>query len=289
MGSLPSAGLRARVALDKYSFRTTHSLGQNFLLDDVLLNHLLDEADVQGEDNVLEIGSGAGVMTALLAERAKRVVTFEVDRHLEPVLGEVLAPYDRVEVRFEDILKADIADLTQQSFEGEPYRVVANLPYYITADVLMRLVTTPNKPESIAIMVQREAAERIMSEPGQKSWCALAAIVRYYGRARILQEVPPEAFDPAPHVVSCFLVIARYDEPLGQPQDEDLFIRVIHSAFAMRRKTFANNLSAAFSLSKERAQQVLKDAGMEDRVRGEALSLQDLCRVSDALAGMLGE
>ena len=286
MTILPSAGLRARVALDKHGFRTTHSLGQNFLLDDRFLSGLLDEIDVRAEDRVLEIGPGAGVMTALLAERAEKVLAVELDERLAPVLSDVLAPHENAKVEYCDFLRCDVDALTARAL-GEQYRVVANLPYYITADILTKLVGAKNPPASIAIMVQKEAAQRLMSEPGSKQWCALAATVRAYGRAEVVEEVPPERFDPAPHVVSCFLKIDAWDAPIVTPKDEALYRRVVQAAFAMRRKTLANNLKTSFGVSQEQAQAVLSTAGLGDKVRGEALTLAQLSDVSDALGEIL--
>lgn len=274
-----SPSLRARVALEKHGFRNTRSLGQNFLLDEGLLNALLDAAAVDGADRVLEIGPGAGVMTALLARRCREVVAVEVDAGLLPVLHDVLDGIDNVRVVCRDILKADLGALTG----GEPYRVVANLPYYITADILTRLVTAENKPDSIAIMVQKEAAERVMSRPGEKSWCALAAAVQFYGTPEALMDVPREAFDPPPHVTSRFLRVTRHAVPAAMPRDEATFRRVIAAAFAMRRKTLANNLKAAFGMDQDAVRAALERAGVDARARGEALTLEELCRVSDAL------
>lgn len=287
MTILPSAGLRARVALDKHGFRTTHSLGQNFLLDDRFLSGLLDEIDVRPEDRVLEIGPGAGVMTALLAERAEKVLAVELDERLAPVLSDVLAPHENAKVEYCDFLRCDVDALTARTL-GEQYRVVANLPYYITADILTKLVGAKNPPASIAIMVQKEAAQRLMSEPGSKQWCALAATVRAYGRAEVVEEVPPERFDPAPHVVSCFLKIDAWDAPIVTPKDEALYRRVVQAAFAMRRKTLANNLKTSFGVSQEQTQAVLNAAELSDKVRGEALTLAQLSDVSDALGEILG-
>ena len=282
----PSAELRARVALEKQSFRNAHSLGQNFLLDEGLLNRLLDEAELSCEDNVLEIGPGAGVMTALMACRCRRVLAVEVDRALKPVLEDVLAGLENVSVRFQDILKADLEALLLEAFGDAPYRVVANLPYYITADILLMLSTAKRRPESIAIMVQKEAADRIMSRVGQKQWCAMAATVQSYGEPRVLMDVPPEAFNPPPHVMSQFIRIDRHVAPVVTPVDEAAYLRLITAAFAMRRKTLANNLKAAFGLDNEGAKAVLNAAGVDERVRGEALTLQELCRVADAITGL---
>lgn len=283
MTILPSAGLRARVALDKHAFRTTHSLGQNFLLDDAFLSRLLDETGVGAGDCVLEIGPGAGVMTALIAERAEKVLAVELDQRLEPVLSDVLRPHSNASVLFCDFLKSDVDRLIEDAFGAQPYRVIANLPYYITADILMRLTTADCLPESISIMVQKEAAERIMSAPGEKQWCALAATIRLYGSAEILEEVPRDRFDPAPHVDSCFIQIRRHEKPIVETSDLRLLRRTIQCAFAMRRKTLANNLKASFSLNAEEALSVLERAGVPANARGEALDLAALCRVSEAL------
>ncbi len=278
-----SLELRARVALEKHRFKNTHSLGQNFLLSESLIALLLDDAEVCPEDNVLEIGPGAGVMTALLARRAKRVLAVEVDKGLEPVLDDVLAGEDNARVVFSDIMKADIRALVDEYFEGEPYRVVANLPYYITADILLRLTSSDCPPKSIAIMVQKEAAERVMSVPGKKQWCALAAEMQFYGSARVLTEVAPEAFDPPPHVTSAFIRIDRWSNPPVAPKDVKAFRKLIRAAFAMRRKTLVNNLKPAFGLSQEAAREVVLAAGLDERIRGEALTLEELNRVLDAL------
>ena len=283
----PSAELRARVAMEKYRFQTTHSLGQNFILDDRFIDHLLDAADVCASDNVLEIGPGAGVMTSRLAQRARQVLAIEVDKGLEPVLSEVLNGEENVQLVFQDVMKADIDRMVTAAFGGAPYRVVANLPYYITADVLLKLVKGDKLPESISIMVQKEAAQRIMSAPGQKQWCAMAATLQFYGKPQVLMEVQPDVFYPRPHVISCFIRLDLYAERPVKPLDEKLFIRLINAAFAMRRKTLANNLKAAFGLDQDKISAVLSAAEIDPRTRGESLALEELCRVADALKDVL--
>ena len=282
----PSAELLARVALEKYRFRNTHSLGQNFILSEGLIGQLLDAAGIRAEDNVLEIGPGAGVMTSLLARRAGKVLAVELDRGLEPVLADVLRGAENVVLVFQDIMKADLRALTKRSFDGGPYRVVANLPYYITADILQMLAASDCPPESICVMLQKEAAERVMSVPGTKQWCALAAEIRYYGQAAILAEVPREAFDPPPHVTSCFIRVNRYAMPVVTPADERVFRRLIRAAFAMRRKTLANNLKASFGMDQQAARDALAAAGVDEKARGESLTLEQLCRVADAICSM---
>ena len=281
----PSVELRARVAMEKHRFHTTHSLGQNFILDGRLIDYLLDETNLDPRDHVLEIGPGAGVMTGKLAERVEKVLAVEIDKGLEPVLQDVLGCYDNVRVAFQDVMKADLRKLTSEYFGDGGYRVVANLPYYITADIILRLVLSECKPESIAIMVQKEAAERLMSHPGEKQWCAMAATVQYFGEISVITDVSPEAFHPMPHVVSSFIRIDLFDDRPIKPKDEKIFLRLINAAFAMRRKTLANNLKASFGMEADRIRRVLANAGVDERVRGESLSLEQLCAVADEIAG----
>lgn len=281
MLNLPSPGLRARIALDKHGFKTSHSLGQNFLMDDPFLTALLDAAGVGEGDNVLEIGPGAGVMTALMAQQAKKVLAVEIDEKLRPVLGDVLAPHENVEVEFCDFMKADVDALTKRAFGDEPYRVVANLPYYITADIMLRLTSCKNLPVDIAIMVQKEAAERLMSNPGSKNWCALAATIRYFGDCVILEEVPPQCFNPPPHVDSCFVQIHMHEKRLLEGEAEQKLLKLIKWCFHMRRKTLTNNLKACAGMNQAQAVAVLEAAGLNPQVRGEALTLEEMVRLSE--------
>ncbi|MDL2205446.1 16S rRNA (adenine(1518)-N(6)/adenine(1519)-N(6))-dimethyltransferase RsmA [Eubacteriales bacterium OttesenSCG-928-N13] len=310
-----SSALTARMALAKHGFEFTHSLGQNFLLDDGFIEQIVDAAGVGQGDRVLEIGAGAGVLTAGLCARGAKVLAIEIDRSLAPVLDEVLSPYlvqdkllepaeevlaphlvqednaaladGQVRICYQDVMKADLPKLTRDAFgEGERFDVVANLPYYITADVLLMLVKTGLPIDSITVMVQQEAAERIMSHPGEKSWCALAAMVQYFGQPSVLFQVPPEAFTPRPHVMSCLLRIDLHREKPAQAQDDRLLLRLITAAFAMRRKTLSNNLTAAFPIHREQAQQLIESCGLDPKVRGEALTLAQLAALSDAISTM---
>jgi len=196
----------------------------------------------------------------------------------------VLAGMDNAHVVFQDVMKANLGKLTREYFGDKPYRVVANLPYYITADIMIKLVTCDCKPESIVIMVQKEAAERMMSAPGEKQWCALAATLQFYGDISVIEDVPPDAFFPKPHVVSSFIRIDLHEDRPVKPANEKLFLRLINAAFAMRRKTLANNLKAAFGMNQAEAVAALEAAGLNPQVRGEALTLDELARLSDCLA-----
>ena len=279
-----SAELRARVALEQHGFRTAHSLGQNFLFDEGLLNALLDRVGVSGEDRVLEIGPGPGVMTAQLARRCEKVVSLEIDEKLRPVLETVLEGMQNVRVVYCDAMKADISQISRENLGEGPFRVVANLPYYITTDVLLRLVTGGYPIQDISVMVQKEAAQRILSRPGEKQWCAAAAVLAYFGQAQVLEEVPRDRFEPAPHVDSAFLRIELYEEKPVQAQSDDRMLKTIHAAFLMRRKKLSNNLKAAFSLSGEQALAVLQQAGLSPDIRGEVLTMEELARLSDVLS-----
>jgi len=278
-----SSGLKARVALEKNGFRTSHSLGQNFILDDDFLSLLLDLSGVNDADNVLEIGPGPGVMTALIAQRARQITAIEMDEKLRPVLEDVLEGLENASVVFADAMKADISALVQERFGGK-YRVIANLPYYITADLILRMVLCNPQPESICIMVQKEAAERLMSNPGDKNWCALAATVRVYGDCEILEDVPPSRFNPPPHVDSCFIRIDLHPQEYVRPELESELLKMIKCCFHMRRKTLANNLKAFFSMKNEDAQALLETAGLDKQVRGEALTLEEISKLTEVFA-----
>lgn len=276
----------ARASLAAHGFKFTHSLGQNFLLNRQIIEHIVDMAEVGSGANVLEIGAGAGVLTAALNERGANICAVEIDRALEPVLRDVLDGRKNVRLVFADALKVDLSALADEAFGGAPYQVVANLPYYITSDILLRLVTLPAPPRSICVMVQKEACDRIMAEPGEKAYCALAATLKYYGEVHPLMNVPPRAFTPPPHVDSVLMKIDLYEEKPVQALDDAWMRRVIDACFAMRRKTLLNNLTHAFHIGREEGAALISSLGIDPRVRGEALSLGDVARICDALYRM---
>ncbi len=278
-----SLSLKARVALEKHVFRFTHSLGQNFILDENVISDIVYAAGVREGDNILEIGPGSGIMTAMMADKGAKVLAIELDKALEPVLNDVIGERD-VKIVFQDALKADLNSLTRETFgENASYAIVANLPYYITADFLMRAISLSPVPESITLMVQKEAAERVMSEPGDKNWSALSASVRYFAEPEVVMDAPASLFTPPPHVDSCLLKLhMRSDRPLNEPEEKKL-MALIQAAFRMRRKTLANNLSAGYSLSRDETIKVLEKAGLDAKVRGEVLSIDQLIDVMRAM------
>ena len=277
-----SLGLRARVALEKHGFFFTHALGQNFILDDGFLDQIAQLSGVGAEDCVLEIGPGPGILTACLARRCRRVLSLEIDDKLRPVLSEVLEGVQNAQIQFEDVMKCDLPALLNANFPGAQVQVVANLPYYITADVIERLLTCGANIGNITVMVQKEAAERIGAEVGNKNYCALAMLTQYYRDVEVLMDVPPEQFVPRPHVMSRLIRLnCRSDGP--RAQNEAFLLRVIRSAFRMRRKTLVNNLTGDFGLTRAEAEAALASVGLDARIRGEALDIPQIVALSDAL------
>lgn len=282
MDSGLSAGLRARVALEKHGFSFTRALGQNFILDDDFLEEIVRLSGVGKDDCVLEIGPGPGVLTSHIADNCRRVLAIEIDRKLEPVLADVLRGVSNAEVVFEDVMKCALPALLESRFPGETVRVVANLPYYITADVIERLLTCGAKLGEITIMVQREAAEHIGASLGEKSYGALAMLTQYYCEIETLADVPPERFTPRPHVTSRLIRLTRRTDGV-RARDEALLRRLIRSAFRMRRKTLVNNLTGDFRISREAAEALLRSQNLDARIRGEALTTDQIARLADAL------
>ncbi len=274
---------QAQQLLAQHHFRFSHSLGQNFILDDAVLARIVQSARLPRQAQVLEIGAGAGTLTKALAENCKKVVALEIDEHLLPILRVVLEGHDNVTLLHADIMKTDLTALWQEHFRGEPFYVVANLPYYITTPVLMMLLEPSLPIAGITVMVQKEVAQRIAAHPGGKDYGALSVAVQYRMAAQLAFEVPAALFSPPPKVDSAVVTLTRLAQPPVSPKDEAIFFRVVKSAFAMRRKTMANNLCASFSLEKAKAQQVLETAGIAAGARGETLGMADMARIADLL------
>lgn len=261
------------------------SLGQNYLTDDVLLEALCADAGVEETDCVLEIGPGMGALTRPLAQAAKRVVAVEIDGTLISYLQSVFEGQENVKIVHADILRVDVAKLIAEEFgESARVRVAANLPYYITSDILKLLLLNKLPIESLAVMVQKEVGEKMRAQVGEEGWGPLAILCQYRAVVREARRIPSTCFTPRPKVDSSFMRLDLREEPLVCPKDEVLFFKVVRAAFAMRRKTLVNNLQGAFSLTREQAVAVVEAAGLDARVRGEALTMQELCVVADALA-----
>ena len=267
-------------------FRHKHSLGQNFLEDENLLEQLADLSLVTQEDCVLEIGPGFGALTKPLAARCKQIVSLEIDKALLPILRVSLEKYPNSQVISGDVMKTDLTVLTREAFgECASLRVAANLPYYITTDVITKLLFELPEAKSIAIMIQKEVGEKLLSSPGDDGYGPLAILCQYFCDIHKALDVPAECFTPPPKVDSCFMVLERRVEPLCIVSDEQMFFRLIKGAFAMRRKTLVNNLMAAFSITRDVASACLENAGLSAQVRAEALTIQQLAELANILAG----
>lgn len=283
-----SAGLIARASLEANGFRTRKTLGQNFLLDDDIPASIVEEMGLTEKDCVLEIGPGPGVMTSHLADTCERVVSVELDKALEKVLSRVLEGKENVRVVYADALREDLDALAQSEFGDREYSVVANLPYYITTELVLKAARLKNV-KSIGVMVQKEAADRLLSDVGDEGWCESAALVKLFGTGSVLLEVPRDRFEPAPHVDSRFIRLERYEVSPYCPKDGEMLRRVIRAAFLMRRKTMANNLMASFPLDRDGAAGVLTECGLDARIRGEKLTIDEMILIADRLKDVLGQ
>ena len=262
---------------DEFGFSFKKGFGQNFLTDaDVLLSI----AEAAGSEGVLEIGPGFGTLTAVLGNRTKKVVSIEIDRTLEPVLKTTLAGFDNIKIHFADVMKTDLEKLINEEFSGMSLSVAANLPYYVTSPILMKLLEEKLPFENIVVMVQKEVAERIVAKPGTKDYGALTLAVSYYAEAEIITTVPAESFVPAPKVDSAVVSMKLLKEPPIDAPEKDYF-RLVKASFAQRRKTMLNALSnAGFYGSKDDIKAVLEGLGYDSNLRGETLSMEEFSEIA---------
>ena len=271
--------------LQKYNFNFQKKFGQNFLIDEHVLDKIIRAAEITKDDYVLEIGPGIGTMTQYLACAAREVTAVEIDRALIPILEDTLKEYDNVSIINEDILKVDIAALAKEKNGGRPIKVVANLPYYITTPIIMGLFESRVPLKSITIMVQKEVADRMQVGPGTKDYGALSLAVQYYAKPEIVANVPPNCFIPRPNVGSAVIRLTRYEEPPVQVKDEKKMFALIRASFNQRRKTLVNGLGNAGlpGITKESAAAALEQMDLSPTVRGETLTLEQFARLSDLL------
>ncbi len=270
--------------LKKYQFRMQKKYGQNFLIDANILRKIVEAAQITEEDCVLEIGPGIGTMTQYLAEAAGRVTAVEIDKGLIPILEDTLSSYHNVTILCEDILKVDLAALSEKN-GGKPLKVVANLPYYITTPIIMALFESHVPLASVTVMVQNEVAERMQTGPGSKDYGALSLAVQYYAKPEIVAKVPASCFLPRPNVDSAVVRLIRYEKPPVGAADEAFLFAVIRASFNQRRKTLANGLANAGELGLTRGQveEALGEMGLSKTVRGETLTLEQFSELSDRL------
>ncbi len=276
--------------LKKFDIRPTKSLGQNFLIDEGVLKKIAEAAELTKNDIVLEIGPGLGSLTAWLAESAGAVVAVEIDRHLIPALRESLGSYPDTHIIQGDIMRIDPEiELRPYIKNGEgqdrQLKIVANLPYYITTPVIMKLLESGLRAKTMVFMVQKEVAGRMRAKPGGKDYGALSVAVQYYSRPSIVLEVPPYSFIPQPDVDSSVIKLEIYDKAPVDIKDQELFFRLVKAAFGQRRKTLANALNNAgyFGMGKEEIKAVLSGAGIKENQRGETLSIEQFAHLSNLI------
>ena len=257
--------------------------GQNFLTNRIIPEDIADNCTDTANSMIIEIGPGIGCLTAELASRYKKVVAIEIDKGLIPILGKTLEEFDNVTIINEDVMKIDLVELVERYSEGMPVCVCANLPYYITTPILMYLLESGVKFNSITVMVQNDVAARLASKPGSSDYGAITAILGYYGTVKKLFKVSAGCFIPAPKVDSAVVKIDLYKEPIFAPKNEKLFRSCIKAAFEMRRKTLQNALNAKLGYSKELITEAIIATGHPENVRGERLSTQDFVTLSDYL------
>ena len=264
---------------ERFDFSFSKGLGQNFLLDERVLDKIADAADI--EDGVLEVGPGFGVLTKRLCETGKKVVSVEIDRRLIPVLEFTLDEFDNIKIIEKDILKTDVAELIREEFGDGKISVAANLPYYITTPIITKLIEEKLPLKNIVVMVQREVAERIAAAPGKKAYGAISVLCQYYTNPRLVTIVPAGSFYPAPKVDSAVLCMEVCEKPNVETRDEALFFKVVKAAFAQRRKTLLNCLSSGFSCDKATISELLESIGIAPNVRGEKLGLIEFAKIAD--------
>ena len=276
-----------KAVLERHGFTFKKSFGQNFLTDTNILQKIVDTAEIDKNVNVIEIGPGIGALTEFLAENAAEVMAFEIDERLVPILEDTLRDHDNIKVINEDVLKADLQTRVKEFKNPNlPIKVVSNLPYYITTPILMHLIESKIPFAEFVVMMQKEVADRISAEPNTKAYGSLSIAVQYYMTAKVAFVVPRTVFVPAPNVDSAILKMTRREQPLVEVKDEDFFFRVSKISFVHRRKTLWNNLTSHFGKSEEvkaKLEQALENANIKPSIRGEALSITDFARLSDAL------
>lgn len=279
-----STPIKTKEVIDKYGFFFKKNFGQNFLIDQNVLRNIVDAAKITKDDFVIEIGPGIGSLTQFLGDSAKNVCAVEIDKNLIPILEDTLSGYNNIEVINSDVLKLDLNELIKSRSGGRKAKLAANLPYYITTPIIMELLEKHADIESMTVMVQKEVADRMQAEPGSKDYGALTAAVQFYCHANIDFIVPPSCFMPKPKVDSAVITLTLKEETVPV-KDEKLMFDIIKCAFGQRRKTLLNGLKnlGNFNLSKDELTEAIEEMGLDSRVRGETLSIEQFAALADII------
>ncbi|WP_153723271.1 16S rRNA (adenine(1518)-N(6)/adenine(1519)-N(6))-dimethyltransferase RsmA [Sporosarcina cascadiensis] len=279
--------IRTKEILQKHGFSFKKSLGQNFLVDPNVLHNIVSHADITKETGVIEVGPGIGALTEHLARQAGKVIAFEIDGRLLPVLEDTMSPYPNVTVLHQDVLKADLHQVIEEHFaDYEDIVVVANLPYYITTPIIMKFLMEKARVKQLVIMMQKEVADRITAVPSTKAYGSLSIAVQYYMDAEVSMIVPKTVFIPQPNVESAVLRLTRREEAYPDVADEDFLFTVTQGSFLHRRKTIWNNLQASLPDGKEKKeliQEAFEKAELDPGRRGETLSIPEFIKLANAL------
>lgn len=276
--------------LNKHGFSFSKSLGQNFLIDQNVLENIVEGSGIDKNTNVIEVGPGAGTLTYELCRRAKKVISIEIDNKLRAVLDDVMSEFDNFKLIMCDVLKADLEKIQNEEFGGEEFAVVANLPYYITTPVIMRFLESSLNVKSLTLMVQKEVAERMIAGAGGKDYGALSVAVRFYSKPEIICTAPPHCFIPQPKVTSTVIKLSVYENLPYKPISKDFFFKIIKSVFSQRRKTLVNSLTKSpyINIEKSNILEILNEMKIKQDIRGEKLEIDTLVEISNKLFRMNG-
>ena len=269
--------------VNKHNFKFSKSLGQNFLIDDNVIDRILEGARLSETDRIIEVGPGIGTLTREMGKVAENVVAIEIDKTLIPILKETLADLDNVEVVNEDILKVDVQGLINEKLNGGPVKLVANLPYYITTPIVMKFLEEDIPVTDIVVMVQKEVADRMNAKPSTKDYGALSVAVQYYCDTEIVAKAPRHMFVPQPNVDSIVIGLHVRDEKKYVVDNEDIFFKTVKESFGQRRKTLLNSLGGLGFLSKDQIREALQAANIDEKRRGETLSIDEFANLSNEI------
>ena len=269
--------------VNKHNFKFSKSLGQNFLIDDNVIDRILEGARLSETDRIIEVGPGIGTLTREMGKVAENVVAIEIDKTLIPILKETLADLDNVEVVNEDILKVDVQGLINEKLNGGPVKLVANLPYYITTPIVMKFLEEDIPVTDIVVMVQKVVADRMNAKPSTKDYGALSVAVQYYCDTEIVAKAPRHMFVPQPNVDSIVIGLHVRDEKKYVVDNEDIFFKTVKASFGQRRKTLLNSLGGLGFLSKDQIREALQAANIDEKRRGETLSIDEFANLSNEI------
>ncbi len=275
-----SSSQTIRDVVKKYGFRFTKSLGQNFLKDESVVDSIVDSAELTAEEVVLEIGPGIGVMTDKIAEQAGKVIAVEIDQKLIPILEETMAHHENIILINKDILKIDLKELKEEYFPNQRPKIIANLPYYITTPIIMMFLESGFEFDSMTVMMQKEVAQRIAADPGNKTYGALSVMVQYYTQVEKVMDVPRGSFVPEPDVESMVLRLRPHETPIVEIDSHEMFRKTVKAGFSTRRKTLLNALSNNFP--KDTVREALKISGIDPGLRAEKLDIESFAKLANA-------